>query len=865
MGLKPGDQLGPYEILASLGAGGMGEVYRARDGRLKRDVALKLLPPGGDKARFQAEARALAALNHPNIVAIYDVGDEYLVTELVDGTPLKASGVRSAVDLCAQVADGLAAAHSVGILHRDLKPANILVTREGRVKIIDFGLAKRSGIGAEDETKTEVGTVLGTAAYMAPEQVRGLELDARSDLFSLGSILYEQLAGARPFAGETMAHAMAAILDKDPGDLPESAPSSLREIVYRCLAKDREQRFQTARDLAFALRASGTGTHAAVAAPSRVAWRWPAAFALMSLAFASVYFRAKPAVVASPVRFSVAMPDQSRAGDLNNAGPAMMSPDGKYLAILASGVDGLNYVWIRAMDSLETRKLENTKGAIFPFWSPDSKQVAFFNDGKLQKIAVTGGPALPICDAQAGRGGDWIAEGEGQGTIIFAPAVRAPLMVVSAAGGTPKQITTVDATNKREASHRYPQFLPGGKRFLYHVLTGSGLNMPVRVGSLDGSQATTVMESESRAVYTPPAPGESLGRLLYVRKGVLFSQFFDAGSMQLSGEPAALATGVEASPGTRMPDFSVSSTGVMALRSTGARTAKLSWLDRQGRLLQTLSGEANSGFLRLSPSAKKVAYSREASSNLDVWITDLDRDLSSRFTTDPLPEVTPVWSPDGEQLIYVHSSGPAYLLKRKSTDGSGASETIFQTKESSTLFALDWSPDSRFVTMVMRTKASLDIWALRLEDGKAFPILDSEFNENGGRLSPDGKWILYSSDEGGMSELYVRPFEVTDGRPGLGNGKWQISTGGQRETVMPAWKGDGKEIVYLRRDGALMSVPVRAGATFAVDPPKELFRSRVSAFDMTKDGSRFLVAIAEHSREEEPLTVVLNWWWAFGK
>jgi predicted Ser/Thr protein kinase len=563
MPLAAGALIGPYEIVAPLGAGGMGEVYKARDPRLNREVAIKIVPPKGDRARFQSEARALAALNHPNILAIYDVGEDYLVCELIDGTSWKSAGLRQTIDIAAQVCDGLAAAHAIGIAHRDLKPQNILVTKEGRAKILDFGLAKQTSVNA-GETHTMEGVVVGTAGYMSPEQVRGQEVDARSDLFSLGVILYEQLCGKRPFQGETSPQTMTAILEKEPPEIPESVPAGLRHIVHRCLAKDRAQRFQNASDLAFALRslsASSSGAQSAVMTKRRNL-RWPiiaavlGLLALVLLAPAARHFGERPAPE-RVVRFLLPPPDQGEFGILSRDGSAVISPDGSTVVVpIAGSSDGGEvHLWVRRLDETSLRKLDGTRGATYPFWSPDSRNIAFFADGKLKRVPVAGGSVLPVCSAEGGRGGDWSE----QDVILFSPDNRSPLFAVSASGGEPKAVTRLESGTR---NHRMPVFLPGGRRFLYVSLTApvGGGTCPVHIGSLDAGEGREVLRSDSRVSWVPPAAGEELGRVVFVRNQVLLSQAFDPHKLAVSGEPLVLAGGVPFSSNRQTADFSVSAT-----------------------------------------------------------------------------------------------------------------------------------------------------------------------------------------------------------------------------------------------------------------------------------------------------------------
>ena len=782
-----------YQILEKLGEGGMGAVYRARDTRLNRDVALKILPPHGDRVRFQSEARALAALNHPNIVAIYDVGENYIASELVDGTPLKSTGIRHAIDLAAQVADGLAAAHSVGIAHRDLKPANILVTREGRVKIIDFGLVKHTGPGSEDETRTVAGTVLGTAAYMSPEQVRAQDVDERSDLFSLGVILYEMAAGKRPFGGETVAQLMTAIMEREPDELPETVPSGLRQIIYRCLQKERAARFQGAADLAFALRslagASASHHSSAMAAlpAARISrtkrWLWPVVGAVSTVAALGLgwmHLREQPAPI-QPVRFQIAPPEEVTFADLTNHGPALISPDGTTLLFPGADKDGKIDLYLRPMDSIAAHKLEGTHHSSYPFWSPDSKQIAFFQGGKLMKLAVSGGIPLPVCDAPVGRGGDWAAEGGEQGMILFAPNVYAPIMVVPAAGGIPKPVTNLDTTGKGR-SHRQPTFLPGGRRFLYLVLTTQG-DIPVMSASLDGGAPVELFTSSSRVTYAPPAKAGEPARLLLVRDGNLMYQRIDPDTLQLKGDPIVIAPKVNVSTNRQVGDFSVSRNGILAYRGGRTEDSALVLLDRQGKQLKMLGErQASQADLRMSNSGKRAAYIRNDGGNQDIWTIDLEREVSSRLTFEPRMNRSPVWSPDDKQIAYVGGDLLRSIFLR-ATDGSGARNLVATVTDMSLLRTTDWSRDGRFLllTTIQRSGNDLQVLPVGLGGGdrKLIPLLQTQFNEIDGRFSPDGRWIAYNSDESGSLEVYVGRLMGKAIRPswGMANGRYRTAVG----------------------------------------------------------------------------------------
>jgi Tol biopolymer transport system component/predicted Ser/Thr protein kinase len=845
--LTAGEKLGHYEIIASIGAGGMGEVYRARDPRLNREVAIKLLPPTGDKTRFQTEAKALAALNHPNIVAIFDVGDNYLVTELIDGAPMKATGVRQAIDLAAQAADGLSAAHSVGIFHRDIKPQNILVTHEGRVKLIDFGLAKDAMHGDGAQTLTAEGTIMGTAPYMSPEQVRGQKLDARSDLFSLGAVLYEQLAAKRPFQGETVAQTMSAVLEKEPSDLPETVPAGLKQIVYRCLAKDKAARFQNAADLSFALRALGSGSttahmHTMIAAPaakSQRLWQGVAAAAILAgFGLAAVHFTETPPAQAPPFRLVAESPED--LANSNNAGSAL-SPDGRILAFVAAP-GGRSVLYVRPLDSLEARIMAGTEGAGRPFWSPDSKSIGYFANGKVMRIDLAGGAPQPICEGAPGRGGTWNEDG----VIVFSAGLGGLLRRVSASGGEAQAITEFDAKVGEDA-HYYPQFLPDGQRFLYFRRRADRVKSGVYVGQLGdaakGRNDKMVLETAHRAVFAANPRGKG-GHLLFIRGDGLFSQPFDPESATLSGEPALLAQNVSMISANAFSDVSASSSGIVAYALGGEGKRISVRRDRAGKPVGEPFESAQVSSVDLSPDGTRLASSRADAQTGDViWITEIARNTTTRFVFDG-PAIFPTWSPDGQMLAFV-SRNAIYIAP---ANGAGKAEKLYQ---SATLpFVNAWSPDGKSILFSERAeKSQADLWVLPVTgDRKPTPVVQGRFNEASGALSPDGRWLLYTSDETGKFELYVQGFPEA-------KGKWMISAGG---TVGGQWRNDGKEILYWN-EGAIWSVSIQANETGVVSgKPEKLFNSPLQSV-IAADGKTFYTQESPSGESKRPIAILMNW------
>jgi Tol biopolymer transport system component len=902
MTLGPGVRVGPYEIVSAIGAGGMGEVYRARDTRLQRDVALKLLPAGlssdSDRlARFEQEARAAAALNHSNILAVYDVGSyesaPYIVSELLEGETLRerlGSGplpARKAIEYAIQVARGLAAAHERGIVHRDLKPDNVFVTADGRVKILDFGLAKLTErepatLGASvlptTPPLTMPGLVLGTIGYMAPEQVRGLAADARTDIFAFGALLYELLTGRRAFAGDTTIDVMTAILKEDPPDLPTAErhiPPAVQRIVDRCLEKSPAARFQTASDLAFALESLSTQSATAPAVVvaderkesrlwgRRAAMLWAAAACLLLVATIAlaVGYVSRAAVIPPVVQFTIGEPaDAAFSGGPAFAPGAAISPDGRHLVFMAMRHGGsINLLWLRSLDAPEARPLTGTEGATFPFWSPDSKSIAFFAQGKLRRIDMSGGPAQTLCDASSGEGGTWNRDG----VILFAPDNTGPLARVSSAGGQPTTVTKISAADK-EVSHRWPDFLPDGRHFLFLSEPGN----VVRVGSLDSSEVTQVVNTDSRAIYVA-------GFLLFVREDTLVAQPFDVGRLQTIGDAVPVAEDVRVNPANGRAAFAASSTGVLVYRSgTAAAPAQLTWFDRTGRENGKVGQAKDYRSIELSPDGQRIAAHLHEALGSSVtgggglWLLDPTRGTESRFTFSGGHDTDPRWSPDGSRVVFTSTRrGERPNLYVKLAGGATPEELVLKNDAGKS--PRSWSTDGRFivydsVAAVRDGRTTSDIWVLPLMgDRKPFPFLATPATEGQGVLSPDGKWMAYTSDESGQFDVYVQPFPAT-------GGKWLVSTGGGIE---PRWRGDGKELYYVSAaPEKIMAVDVKTeAAMFIASVPHALFNVpgiRASgpgpggfggSYSVSKDGQKFLAAIQPTAEVSNPLSIALNW------
>ncbi|MGQ0732075.1 MAG: protein kinase domain-containing protein, partial [Acidobacteriota bacterium] len=788
MPFSAGLRLGSYEVVGLLGAGGMGEVYRARDTRLGRDVAIKVLPASlaNDDARlqrFEQEARATSALNHPNILTVHDVGTApaesggapYLVMELLDGEDLRAllgAGPlphAKAIDYSVQMASGLAAAHEKGIVHRDLKPENVFITADDRVKILDFGLAKLAplapeGIAATVATRgpvTDAGTVMGTVGYMSPEQIRGEAADHRSDIFSFGALLYELLSGRRAFHGDTAAETMTAILKQEPAELNAAHAAigqPVERIVRRCLEKKPERRFQSAHDLGFALSTLTTSSSASMAGagledgdaharvragPARGRFAWLAAVGgliLVALGWAAAYFSRPPVVDVRPVTAAVVPPARSSVGSV------AVSPDGRWLAF--SAVTGGNMqLWVRALESLSAQALPDTEGASYPFWSPDSRFIGFFAGGKLKKIAVTGGAAQTLCETGVTQGGTWNRDG----VIVYA-ALGFGLYRAPASGGEPTLLMAIDRA-AQESNYHSPSFLPDGRHFLYgHWGARPDLD-GIYVGSIDGTLKHRLVTAHSDAVYAPP------GYLLFVRDGALLARPFDATTRAFDGEPAVIAERVGRVPNMSRGLYSVSDTGVLVYDPILNRQSKqLVWVDRGGSVLRRLDAVGGWTAPSLSPDETRAVADRidMETDSRDLWLHDTTGSgSSSRFTFDPNDDVEPVWSPDGDRIVWASNRGQTYSLYLKAASGVGQDEPWSASPRLT--IPLSWSPDGRFIiSYEIDPKTKRDVWVRPLaEDQKPFPILQSAANEIGGPVSPDGRWLAYASDETGSYEVYV--------------------------------------------------------------------------------------------------------------
>jgi serine/threonine protein kinase/Tol biopolymer transport system component len=885
MSLAPGTKLGPYEILAPLGAGGMGEVYRARDTRLERTVAIKVLPEhlsatADLKQRFEREARAISSLNHPHICILYDIGEQdgvdFLVMEHMEGETLAARLERGALPAAetlryaSEIADALDKAHRQGLIHRDLKPGNVMLTKAG-AKLLDFGLARIVGAAATAPAGsgslpgaamlsqhptvatplTGAGMIVGTFQYMAPEQLDGGEADARSDIWAFGATVYEMATGRKAFTGHSQASLIASILKEQPRPIAEIeplTPPGLDRIVQRCLAKDPDERWQSARDLAHELKwiaqgGSQAGVPAPVAAKRRQRERGMLitagvlGAATVGLAIA-MWLRTPPPP--QVVRFDIRPPSTIQFQDAPR-----ISPNGEYLAYSGTDSTGTTRIWVRNMSGMTAEPLPGTEGIVQrPFWSPDSRYLGFFAGGKLKKVAVGGGPAITVADAPNGSDGAWSREG----VILFDGSTGDPIRRVAAAGGVPAPAFLPD-TAKRE-SVGWPFFLPDGKHFIYQEITTRSLC----VGTIGSSKTRVLGSADSRIEYSPQ------GYVLYARGGSLVAQPFDAGALKLTGEPFPVAEPLRTQPNGGA-DFSVSNTGTLVYSAGSTQEAELVWVDRSGREQGTVQMGTLTNFLSpaLSPDGHRVAFRvQDAQSRTrDVWLADMVRGVQSRFTFDPGNENHPTWAPDGSKIAYWSDDEKNPGIYVKSSSGAGDAELLMKSKDETVI--TDWSRDGKTIVYALQPPTTKsEVWTVAAEGEHAANVfLRGPFDYLDGRLSPDGRWLSYTSSESGRPEVYVQTFPAH-------SGKWQISTSGGSDA---RWNANGKELVYLAADQRLMSVPIRTAPSFEADVPAPLFTARVlfpgvalrTHYEMSTDGQRFLMCAPRGAQSLSGANVVLNW------
>ena len=897
MRLAPGTRLGSYEVTSILGAGGMGEVYRARDPRLGRDVAIKVLPAAfaadrGRLRRFEQEARAAATISHPNILVVYDVGvfdplasseasvlghdagpSSYLVSELLEGETLASRlqrgplTVRRALDFIVQIARGLAAAHEKGVLHRDLKPANVFVTTNDRLKILDFGLAKLTESRLEPgephlSTETLPGVLIGTVDYMSPEQVRGQTVDERSDLFAVGVLLFEMLSHRRAFPGKTTADVIGAILAEDRPKLTATEhqiPASLTRIVDRCLEKAPEARFQTATDLVFALEgvlsASDSSASSSSATEKRRRGPWLVATTLLGLGAlglaAMLYFRG-PVGDAAVVHSTILPPGEL---SVSTAPHFSLSPDGRLLAMIAADPSRRTMLWIRPLDSPVAQPLAGTEDAEAPFWSPDSRSIAFVANGLLKRIDASGGPVVTLAQSVFTAPGAWNRDD----VILFTGSRPSNLLRVPASGGTPVAATAL-ATGADESIHAHPFFLPDGRHFLYAAWSSSAAPIRVRIGSLDSAEGPALLEGVANAQYAD-------GALLFVRGTTLMEQAFDANRRALIGDPVAIANQLSigrlssTDAFSRAGAFSVSETGVLVYQTAPSPASRLVWFDRQGREVGVVGDTADYGDLLLSPDDLRVSVSVDVpgGGNRDIWVFDAVRGVGSRATFDSGNELEGVWSPDGSRLVYNSNRTGRQNLYENAASGAGEERPVLESAINK--YVLSWSPDGKFLLFVTPPgpNGSFDLWSLPLfGDRTPRPFLQTPFDEGRAAMfSPDGRWVSYQSDESGRQEIYVTPFPADPRR------KQRISAGGG---ITARWAGNGREIFYYEpASGRMQSVALTyVGDGVEIGPARPLFKVRPNLdwglwYDVTRDGQRFLVNKLPDHGTMTPLTLVANW------
>jgi serine/threonine protein kinase len=862
----PGDKLGPYEILAPIGAGGMGEVYRARDTKLDREVAIKILPAALAQdperlARFEREAKVLASLNHPNIAQIYGIEDRALIMELVDGQTVHGPfPLETALNYARQIAEALEAAHEKGIVHRDLKPANIMITAAGVVKVLDFGLAAVAQSSDPSDpvnsptltiSPTRAGMILGTAAYMSPEQARGKAVDKRADIWAFGVVLYEMLTGKRLFEGETVSDTLAHVLTKEP-DLTQ-VPPKVRRLLKKCLEKDPKKRL---RDIGDAWELLEEQAQVIAPSPSRLKWLWPAAsvlFFIVAAALAFLHFR-ETSPPGQTLRYTIAAPEGSEVHSF------AISPDGRSF-VIAAAVKGKRQLWLRAIEALQAQPMPSTEDATYPFWSPDSRYIGFFAEGKLKKVAASGGPAQSLCDASNGRGGSWNRDD----VIVFSPNNTAGLIQrVAAAGGVPSEVI------KTNGNLRHPVFLPDGRHFLYLVRSGTAEKGGLYVSSLDGTENRRVLADISGALFAPHARSDRNGHILFVRENTLMALPFNAASVQVSGDVFPVAEGVSLTTNTYLP-ATVSENGVLVYATGGAAGGinQIGWYDRTGKSLGLVGMPGFAFDPAISPDEKSVVFRRITNTINDLWVRDLSRGTETRLTSNNAANnLAPSWSPKGERVVFASSQGFGINnLFQKAASGSGQDEPLLRNNVPDV--PSQWSRDGRFIVYQEDDpKNKHDLWVLPIEgatgDRKPIPFLRTEFDELFGQLSPDNHWMAFTSDRTGRREVYVRPFPP-------GGGEWTISIAGGQQ---PRWRGDGKELFFVAADGKMMAVAVKpvagARASFEAGSPVELFDAHIVnsgngnlfEYDVTSDGKRFLIdttSAGSGAAATPPLTVVVNW------
>jgi eukaryotic-like serine/threonine-protein kinase len=874
MTLQPGTRLGAYEIQALAGSGGMGEVYRARDTRLDRIVAIKVLQghlavSPETRQRFDREARIVSSLNHPNICTLYDVGHQdgmdYLVMEYLEGESLADRLARGALPLpellqiAVQVADALDRAHRQGLVHRDLKPGNVVLTKSG-AKLLDFGLARVTGLGSApsdlssptmSRPLTAEGTIVGTFQYMSPEQLEGAEADSRSDIFSFGAMLYEMSSGRRPFEGKSQASLIAAILRETPqpiSSIRSVIPPALERVVMRCLEKSPDDRYQTARDVLLDLRwvaeaGSRAGIPATVSARrksrERLAWTVAGAAVAVMLGVAGFTAANRPPDPI-PLRFFAPTPRGIILGDTPK-----VSPDGRYVAYNATDSTGRSSIWLRPLGSLDAQPLPGTNGARRPFWSPDSRYLGFMQEGKLRKIAIEGGPPQTICDSQSAGDGTWGR----QGTILFDGTPNDSIRMVSAGGGDPRPATTLDHAHG-ETGSAWPHFLPDGRHFLFLGLTSRSDQTVLKVGDIRSSKVVRLAQGAfSRIEYVEP------GYILFARDRSLLAQPFDAGSLRMKGDPFPVVDDIAVGGGVGSnADFS-SSPSTLAFRGgMSGRHMNLVWLDRTGKVLGAVGDPGGYTDISVAPDGRRVAATL-GSDNPDVWVVDGARGVSTRLTFGPAPSFNPIWSPDGTRIVFTSDRVTPSGIYMKRASGVGADSLLFQREN---CLPTGWSHDGRFLAGIARQPGTgWDVWIFPLDGSrKPYALVTGPNGDIEPSIAPDDKWIAYTSNESGRSEIYLQSIDGS-------GGKLQVSSQGGRDAH---WRGDGRELYYFAPNGEMMAVDVTTSPAPSLGAPHALFRAAIEisqptghSFDVSADGQRFLVRRDLNALDAPVTTVYVNW------
>ena len=852
----------------------MGEVYRARDTRLERTVAIKILPADVAKdalrkQRFEREAKTISSLNHPNICTLHDIGSQdgvdYLVMECVEGETLAKRLEKGPLPLervlkyGAQIADALDKAHRAGIVHRDLKPGNIMLAATG-AKLLDFGLAKPAAplaslatmtLTKAESPVTQQGTIVGTFQYMSPEQVEGKEVDGRSDIFSLGAVLYEMVTGKHAFDGKGQFSVASAILEKEPApvtSIKPLTPPALDHALKKCLAKQPEERWQSASDLASELKWVGeNGSHTTSAVAGAVQGKWRRAWLAwavcaaggIGLLLGAALWRGGR-VAEGMQYFSAAFPFPAR--------DMAIAPNGRTVAVVAyQEAARQNVIWLYELGAREARSLGDTEGANFPFWSPDGNSLGFFADGKLKRLEMAGGPVHVLCDAPSGRGGTWNKDG----VILFTPSgqLGEGIHRIPAGGGTTEQVSMPD-TNHGENTHRWPQFLPDGKHYLYLAgnVSGGIETDGLYVGALDSKERKFVTKSLANGTFAEPR------YVLFYRDKTLFAQRFDLNKMELSGDAAPLLTDVQYLGRILYAVYAASGNGLLLAQNSSVSRSRLVWYDRKGNELGSVGKPDVYSNVALSPDGRFLAVDKTdvTTANTDVWVYDLQGESEKRLTFDPGIDALPVWGPDRKQVAFTSSRRRLFDIYIKEVSAGEAEKELLRGTED--LYSMDWSPDGKTILYLNGG----DFWTLAMPERKGSLFIKATGLMKNAQFSPNGKWVAYASNESGKWEIYVTNFPEA-------KAKWQVSNGGGEQ---PRWRADGKELFFLSGEGKMVSVPVRGEANFDTGAPVELFQanprelvatSEQLEYAVTRDGQRFLINTEVKGAETRPMSIVMNW------